>query len=177
MIEGDRPVVDTQQAALVSVVARRDAGEVLAMLVAQGHQDRVHAVTLAVHDELAEHGRHVPVARRVADVRLGRRAVRGVHLDLVGLREVGERGLEARDVGPVPEFGHREAPEEFHAGDAGQERVVVPCGPEVGHRAPEQSELDSRLDRHRQVAVREGLERHHGRQGVGVRPGAFGHSR
>ncbi len=161
VVEPDRPVVDAHQAALVALIGGGDAGQVASGLVANRHQDGVHPMPDVVDHQLAEDDRHRAVLPGVADVGLGGRRGRRIHLELVGRRIVGEGRLDARHIRAVAQFGHGEAAEQFQPGERRQEGVVVPRGAQVGDRAAEEPELHPRLDQHRQVAVGEQLEGHH----------------
>jgi hypothetical protein len=97
----------------------------------------------------------------VADVVLPTRIVGSVDHELLGLRVVGRGGPDGLDVGAVAGLGHREGTHELTADRALEELVVVPLGPELEDRAPEQAELDAELDDDRQIAEGRGLERRH----------------
>ena len=68
-------------------------------------------------------------------------------------------GAERLHVGAVPGLGHREAAQQPPRHEVGEVGVVVAPRAEHEDRAAEQPELHTDLHQHRQVAVRQGLER------------------
>ena len=145
------PVVDTVQAALEAVVLAADAGEELAVGVADGHVERVHAVGDALGDQLGEHDRGPAVIGRVAEVVLPRRAERRVDDELLRLRIVGRRGADAGHIRPVTGLGHGERTGHLEAHDAGEVLLVVVLGAELHDGGAEEPPLHARLDLQRRV--------------------------
>src|SRR5690606_17233729 len=88
VVEVQATVVDAVQAALDAVVLAPDAGQELAVVTAQRHEEAVYAVIDAARDQLREHRRRLAVQRRVAEVVLPGTAERGVDDELLGLRVV-----------------------------------------------------------------------------------------
>ena len=86
LVEVQAAVVDAVQPALEPVVLAADAGQEVAVLVAQRHVEAVHAVVDAVGDELREHRRGDAVQRRVAEVVLPCAAERRVDDEFLGRR-------------------------------------------------------------------------------------------
>ncbi len=124
-------VIDAVEAALQAVVFAADAGQEVAVLVADGRVEAVHTVVDAVCNELGEHRRRFAVEARVAEVLLPRPAERGVDDELPGLGIVGCRCRDGGDIRPVARLGHREGAGNLEAHDVGQERVVVVLGAEL----------------------------------------------
>ena len=139
----------------------RMPSERLAGLVAQRHEQRVHAALLALCGQLGEHDRQPAVARGVADVVLARVVVGRVDDELLGLGVIGRRRAERLDVGAVAGLGHGEAAGKVQRGDVAQVALVVGLGAEMEDRAAEQAELHAALDEQAQVAHGERLERGH----------------
>ena len=129
-------------------------------LVADRHQPGVHAVVLALGDQLGEDDRHPAVLGRVADVVLAGGLVRGVQVEasaVVGV--VGAGRPQLLDVGAVAGLGHREAAGQVEAHDVAQVRLVVALGAQQLDGAAEQAPLDAGLDHQRQVAEGQHLDR------------------
>jgi hypothetical protein len=166
VVEDDAPVVDTGQTALVPAVGRGDAGKVLAVLVADRHQEAVHAIRLAAGDELGEHRRHRGVLPGVADVVLARPRSRGVDDELLRGRVERGRGLEILHVAAVAGLRHGEAADEVEVDQVAHVGVVVVLGAEVLDRAAEEAPLDAGLDHEREVELRQHLDA--GDRGPGV---------
>ena len=162
VVEQDRAVVDARQAALVPVVADGHARHRVAVFVADGHEDAVHAVGLgrivvgvggaARGVQLREHRRHAAVAGGVADVRLLRRGAGGVDDELVGLRVVRRGGLQVLHVGPVAALGHGEAAEQVQVDDL-RHQVHVALAAQSLDGAAEQAPLHAGLHHHAKVRV------------------------
>ena len=142
----------------MSLVADRDAGGWGVLVGADPHEGDVNALVLTVDDELPEDGGPAAVPGRVADVGLVGGGGRGVHFELVGVGQVGDRRLQALDVGAVAALGHREAAGQGPLHRPGQEGLMVPLGAQVGDRAAEQAVLDSGLDDEAEIAHRQHLE-------------------
>ena len=95
------------------MIADFDAVEWVAVLIADGHDQAVHAVgfffTRGV--ELREHGCHAAVAAGVADIDLAGRISWAVDDEFVGVWIVGRGGFQLLHVGAVAAFGHGVAAE------------------------------------------------------------------
>ncbi len=157
-VEADPAVVDAVEPHLAAVVLDVDARAGLALL-ADRHDERVHALGRAADLELREDDRDLGVLRGVADVVLARLvAVRGDH-ELLGGHVVRRDRAERLDVGAVPGLGHREAAHQLPGDQVGEVGVVVALRAELQDRAAEEAELHADLHQHRQVAVRQRLER------------------
>ena len=191
VVEQDRAVVDARQAALVPVVADGHPRHRVAVLVADGDQDAVHAVGFgrivvgvggaARGVQLREHRRHAAVAGGVADVRLLRRGAGGVDDELVGLRVVRRGGLQVLHVGPVAALGHGEAAEQVQVDDL-RHQVHVAVAAERLDGAAEQPPLHARLHHHSEVGVADHFHAGQGRAdfagaAVGGAEHALGHAR
>ena len=133
-------------------------GRKFALLVAQRHEEAVHAVVDAAGDQLREHRRGLAVQRRVAEVVLPRAAERRVDDELLGLGVVGRRRADGRDIRSVTGLGHREGAGQAHVGHRAEPLVVVLLGAELVDRRAEQSPLDARLDLQARVGQHELLE-------------------
>ncbi len=125
----------------------------------------MHAVALAIGDQLGEYHRQPAVPGGVADVILARRPVRRVHHELLRRRVVGGGCAQVLDVRAVAGLGHREAARQVQAHDVAQVALVVALGAQRDDRAAEQSPLDTRLDHQRQVSGQH-LQRDHRTAGV-----------
>ena len=139
-------VVDAVEAALDAVVLAADAGEELAVVVAQRHEEAVHAVVHAAGDELREDRGGLAVQRRVAEVVLPRAAERRVDHELLGVGVVGRRRADRRDIRSVPRLGHREGAGDLQVHDARQPLVVVLLRAELVDGRAEQAPLHAGLD-------------------------------
>ena len=158
VVEGDPAVVDAVEAHLEAVVLDRDAVEHLAA-TPQRYDDGVDPVPLAGHLELGEHHGELRVPGGVADPVLASRRVGRGDDELLGVGVVRRDRAERLHVGAVPHLGHREAAHQPAGDQVAQVGVVVPLGAELQDRAAEQPELHADLHQHRQVAVRQRLER------------------
>ena len=158
LVELDAPVVDAGQTALVVTVRGGDTRQVVARIVADRHHEAVHAVTLALGDELSEHRRHPCRFRGIADVVLARGRGGGVDDELAGLRVVGGGGFQRLDVTAVTGLGHREAAQQLQVDDLLDVSTVMPFGTQVLDRAAEQAPLHACLDHQRQIAHGEHLD-------------------
>ena len=157
-VEPQPAVVHAVEAHLRAVVLDPDARAGLAVLTDR-HHERVHALGSTADLELREDDRHVGVLGRVADVVLAGLLAVGGDDELLRGHVVRRHGAERLHVGAVAGLGHREAAHEPAGDQVGQVGVVVLLGAELEDRATEQPELHAHLDQHREVAVREGLER------------------
>ena len=81
VVEGQPAVVDAVEPGLRAVVPDGDAGHRVAVVVADRHQPGVHAVVLALGDQLGEDDGHPAVLGGVADVVLAGGLVRGVQVE------------------------------------------------------------------------------------------------
>ena len=112
----------------------------------------MHAVGLAVDDQLGEHGRDLSVAGGVTDVVLGGIVVGRVDQELVGVRVVRGCRPELLDVRAVTRLGHRKAAGKLQRGSCLQVALVVMPGPELEDGATPQPELNAELDEQREVS-------------------------
>ena len=108
-VEPDPSVVDAVEPDLGAVVLDADAGQRLSLLVADRHDERVHALGAAVDLELGEHHRHRRVRGGVADVVLAREIVRSRDHELLRVVVVRRDGAQRLHVGTMARLGHREA--------------------------------------------------------------------
>jgi hypothetical protein len=153
-------VVNTSVSAL-SAGRRRSAYRArVPLLVADRHQDRVHAVHRAARDELAEDRGHPGVAGGATDVVLARIPVGRVHDELVGRLVEGGGGGQRLNVAAVAGLGHGEAAGQREGGDVVHVGRVVALRAEVQDGTAEQPPLHPGLHQQRQVAVGQHLERH-----------------
>ena len=118
VVEHDAAVVDAGQPALVATVRGGDAGQVVALVVADRHHEAVHpwfspSVVISCAKTAATRGG----LGGAADVVLARRRRGGVDDELLGVRVVGRGGLQRLDVAAVPGLGHREAAEQVQVDD------------------------------------------------------------
>ena len=160
-VEPQPAVVDAVEAELEAVVLDPYAGRRRPGLVADRHHEGVHA-----------RGPRPPTSRagrtRPPPGRAGRRCrcspcgppspwVVITNSPVPGV--VRRHRAEGLHVAAVPGLGHREAAHQLPGHQVAQVGVVVALGAELEDRAAEQPELHAHLHQHRQVAVREGLER------------------
>ena len=146
VIEVQPAVVDAVEAALDAVVLAADAREELAVVVAQRHEEAVHAVVHAAGDELGEDRRGLAVQRGVAEVVLPRAAERRVDHELLGVGVVGGRRADGRDIRSVSGLGHREGAGDLEVHDRPQPLVVVLLRAELVDGRAEQAPLHAGLD-------------------------------
>jgi hypothetical protein len=168
LVELDPAVVDAGQTALVLAVRRRNAGQVVAVVVADGHHEAVHAVALTFGDQLGEDGSDAGGVRRPADVVLARRRRGGVDDELLGLGVVGRGGLQGLHVTAVAGLGHREATQQFQVDQLLDVRLMVAVGAEVLDRAAEEAPLNAGLHHQRQIRHRQHLDLGDGSADVAV---------
>jgi hypothetical protein len=166
VVEGQPAVVDAEQAGLRAVVPDGDARARGAVVVADRHQPGVHAVVLALGDQLGEDDGHPAVLGGVADVVLARGLVRGVQVERARLRVVRAGRAQLLDVGAVPGLGHREAAGQVEAHDVGEVGLVLPLAAQQLDGTAEQAPLHPGLDHQRQVTEGEHLDGGHRAAGV-----------
>jgi hypothetical protein len=157
-VERDAAVVDTVETELLAAIGDLDARVKLPVLVAEGHEDRVHAARFAADDKLAEDGGEAAVRGRVADVVLAGVLVRRLDHQLARAGVVGGDGADPLHVRAVAGLAHGEGSGQLERGDLIEVGLVVLARAQVVDRAAEEAELDPALDQEREVAVTERLE-------------------
>lgn len=158
VVEREPAVVDAVEAALDAVVLADDAGQHGALVVADRHEEAVHAVVDPARDELREHRGRLAVQCRVAQVVLVRAAERRVDDELLGVGVVGRGRADGGDIRSVSGLGHRERAGKAQVDDRLQPLLVVLLGAELEDRRPEQPPLDAGLDLQAGVGEHELLE-------------------
>ena len=173
MVEPHAPVVHAVLTHLRAVILDANAGQDAAIFIAQRHDERVHAVALAVGGfELRKHRCRAPVADEVADVVLAGGPLRAVDDEPSrGWVEAGER-FEVAHVGAVADLGHGEAAGQREAADVAQVFFVVRRAAEQTDAARPQAELHGELDGETDVVKRDGFKCRRERRVV-VLPAAF----
>ncbi len=160
VVEPHPAVVHAVLAHLRAVVLDADAGQEVARLVAQRHDERMDAVALAVAGfELGENGGGAAVAHEVADVVLAGGETGAADDELPGGGFVAGQGFEFARVGAVADLGQREAARQREGADVAQVAAVVLGAAEQKDAARPQAELHGELDRQADVVERDGLER------------------
>src|SRR5439155_17213567 len=112
-----------------------------ALLVADRHDERVHTVIDAGHDDTREDDGDATVLGGVADEVLARVRVRRVDDELLRGRLVRRGRPNALEVGAVPDLGHGRRPRKIQAGYARQVAVVVLASAQVLQRAAHEDEV------------------------------------
>src|SRR4051794_36258922 len=158
LVEGEPAVVDAVEAGLVAAVLDRDARTRVSLVIADRHEQRVHAVALVAGHQLREDHGDPPMARGIADVVLDRVLVGRLQDELAALGVVRRRRADRLDVGAMTGLGHREASGQLEAHHRGKEALVVVLGAEMQDRAAEQAPLHAGLHQQGQVTERLGLE-------------------
>ena len=164
VVEDDRAVVDAGQSALGAVIAGRHTREVVALVVANLHDEAVYAVrsgffvVRTLGDELREDGGVLGVARRATDVRLLRGRGRAVDDEFLGLRVERRLRGEVLHIGAAADLGHREAADDRQVDGAREVLLADLLAAEVGDGAAPQPPLHAGLDHGRQVDHAEHLE-------------------
>src|SRR6202012_1747636 len=112
VVENDAAIVDARQTTLVLTVRRGHTGQVVAVGVADRHQDAMHTVvdllTVFGGEELGEYRCDGGGFGGTADVVLARGGSFGVNDELLGVRVVGCGRLKGLHVAAVSGLGHRE---------------------------------------------------------------------
>ena len=174
MVEHEAAVIHTGQAALVLAVRRRHTGQIVAFVIADRHQDAMHAVIdrLAVFggDELRENRRDARALGGPADVVLAGGRGLGVHDEFFGVDVVRRGRLQRLNVAAVSRLCHCETPEHLEVDDLLHVSLVVAFGAEVFDGATEQAPLHPGLDHQRQIRHREHLDHRDGGADVAGAP-------
>ena len=158
VVEVQAAVVDAVETALVAVVLAADAGQELALVIAQRHEQGVDPVVHAVDDQLGEHDGRAAVQSGVAQVVLPGPAVGRVDLELLRAGVEGGGGGDRGHIRAVAGLRHGEGARDLQGPDVLEPALVVLLGAQVHDGGAEQAPLHARLDLQRRIREDELLE-------------------
>jgi hypothetical protein len=151
-------VVDAIEAHLVPAILDAHARQWLPRVVANGHEEGVHAMRFATGLELGKDDHRPAVRRGVTNPFLARRGARRMEHEDPALGIVTGNGLEIANVRAVAELGHRKPAEELPASDGRDPARTVAGASEIGNGPAEEPELHAELHHQAEIVHAERLE-------------------